>query len=120
MVPTGDGGSESVADLARRGSGLATVYRALDRLVSAYDLRDAALVVDVPELGRQVLRAGRRPLSRDERRLHAAPPGFYAEPEFADALAAELALALGTLGLRHDLAVARGDTRSRETAEGHR
>ena len=48
-------------------SGLATVYRALDELVARYELTDAALVVDVPGLGRQVLHAGRRPLHNDDR-----------------------------------------------------
>ncbi len=96
---------------ARLGTGLGTVYRALDLLVAERRLEDAAVVVDVPSLGRQVLRAGRRPLRDDERSLLARPPGLYVEPAAAgelappdDPLVNELMLALAELGLRHDVA----------------
>jgi hypothetical protein len=94
--------NESLVASAREGSGLATVYQALDDLVDLYALDDAAVVVDVPGFGRQVLRAGRRPLRDDEAGLHAAEPGLYLEPPLADAMLARLMLALGTLALRHD------------------
>jgi len=100
---------DSVIETARSGSGIDTVYRALDLIVERYSLTDATLVVDVPGFGRQVLHAGRRPLPRDERRLHAAEPGLYLEPPLADAadaaVLADLAVALGALGLRHDARV---------------
>lgn len=94
---------------ARFGSGLGTVYRALDLLVTERGLDDAALVVDVPSLGRQVLRAGRRPLRDDDRGLLERPPGLYVEPpadataeQTDDFLVEELMVALAELGLRHD------------------
>jgi hypothetical protein len=88
-------------------SGLGTVHHALDRLVAERHLEDAALVVDVPGLGRQVLRAGRRPLRDDVQGLLRRPTGLYLEPEddTDDAtLVAELMVALAELGLRTDLA----------------
>jgi hypothetical protein len=67
--------SASLVASAREGSGLATVYQALDDLVDLYSLDDAAVVVDVPGFGRQVLHAGRRPLRDDEAdRDHAGQP----------------------------------------------
>ena len=63
MAPT----NESLVASAQDSTGLATVYRALDELVDLYALDDAAVVVDVPGFGRQVLHAGRRPLRDDDR-----------------------------------------------------
>jgi hypothetical protein len=100
VVPTDD----SLVTSAREDTGLATVYRALDALVDQYSLEDAAVVVDVPGFGRQVLRAGRNPLRRDEQGLHAAAPGLYLQPPRDDPVLSELMLALGTLALRHDSA----------------
>jgi len=82
------------------------VYRALDDLVALYALDDAAVVVDVPGFGRQVLHAGRRPLRDDERGLHAAEPGLYLEPPLDDPVLSSLMLALTTLALRHDASAA--------------
>jgi hypothetical protein len=95
------------------GSGLSTVYDALDRLVAAKDLEDAAVVVDVAPLGRQVLRAGRKPLRNDERGLLDRAPGLYLEPAggpvgddpiVADPVVADLMVTLTELALRHDVA----------------
>jgi hypothetical protein len=88
------------------GSGLATVYDALDRLVTAHDLDDAAVVVDVAPLGRQVLRAGRKPLRDDAHGLLERAPGLYVEPADAadDPVVAVLMVALTELALRHDVA----------------
>jgi D-serine deaminase-like pyridoxal phosphate-dependent protein len=94
--------NESLVESARSGSGIDTVYRALDRLVELYALEDAAVVVDVPGFGRQVLHAGRRPLHKDEPGLHAAPPGLYLDPPLDDPALSELMVALGVLALRHD------------------
>ncbi len=97
---------EQRVDDAGTRSGLGTVHHALDRLVAERRLDDAALVLDVPGLGRQVLRAGRRPLRDDERGLLTRPPGLYLEPadDSDDAsLVAELMMTLGELGLRTDL-----------------
>jgi hypothetical protein len=97
--------NESLVATAGRGSGLATVYRALDELVDLYALDDAAVVLDVPDYGRQVLRAGRRPLRDDEQGLHDAEPGLYLQPALDDPALTRLMLALGTLAFRHDVAV---------------
>jgi hypothetical protein len=93
---------ESLVDAARTGSGLDTVYRALDGLVELYALEDAAVVVDVPGFGRQVLHAGRRPLHDDEHRWHAAEPGLYLQPPLEDPVLSGLMQALSALGFRHD------------------
>ena len=97
---------ESVVAAARESTGLATVYRALEDLVDLYALEDAAVVVDVPGFGRQVFRAGRRPLRADEHDLHSAEPGLYLDPPLDDPVLSRLMLALGTLGLRHDAGAA--------------
>jgi hypothetical protein len=93
---------EALIESACRGSGIGTVYRALDRLVDLYALDDAALVVDVPGLGRQVLHAGRKPLRDDERGLLRSPPGLYLEPPLHDPALDDLMVTVGALGLRFD------------------
>ncbi len=95
--------NQSLVESARTGSGIATVYRALDELVELYALEDAAVVFDVPGFGRQVLHAGRRPLHDDERGLHAAEPGLYLWPSLDDPVLTALMLALGAIAFRHDL-----------------
>jgi hypothetical protein len=94
--------NEFLVEAARSGTGIDTVYRALDHLVDRYALVDAAVVVDVPGFGRQVFRAGRRPLRDDETGLHTAPTGLYLDPPIDDPALAEVMVALGVLGLRHD------------------
>jgi hypothetical protein len=96
---------------ARFGSGLGTVYHALDLLLATRGHDDAALVVDVPVLGRQVLRAGRRPLRDDDHGLLGREPGLYVGPTddggfdaVDEPLVQELMVALAELGLRHDTA----------------
>lgn len=93
---------ESLIETARLGSGLASAYRALDLVVDRYGLADAALVVDVPGLGRQVLHAGRRPIGDDEAHLHDAPEGLHTQPPLDEPVVAELLLALGAMALRYD------------------
>jgi hypothetical protein len=95
----------ALADTARLGSGLGTVYRALDVVVDRYGLTDAALVVEVPGLGHQVLHAGRRPLGDDDAHLHDAAEGLHTEPPLeapVQGLVQELLVALGALALRFD------------------
>jgi hypothetical protein len=94
--------NQTLVEAARTGSGIATVYRALDELVELYALEDAAVVVDAPGFGRQVLHAGRRPLHDDEHGLHSAEPGLYLQPPLDDPVLSALMLALGALGLRFD------------------
>jgi len=98
----GDGRAASAADTARGGSGLATVYHALDDVVARFALRDAAVVVDLPSLGRQVLHAGRRPMHNDEQGLHDAEPGLYLDPPVDVPLLAEVIVAMTVLGFRLD------------------
>jgi hypothetical protein len=108
--PESAGPERRLDDHARFGSGIATIYEALDRLVSLRGLSDAALVVDVAPLGRQVLRAGRRPLHDDDAGLLTRDPGLYVEPSTEgadtpdDLLVAELMVTLAELGLQHDVA----------------
>jgi hypothetical protein len=102
MTPT----NASLVASAREASGLATVYQALDELIDLYALDDAAVVVDVPGLGRQVLHAGRRPLRDDELGLHTAERGLYLQPPVDDPVLGRLMVALGTMALRHDAGVA--------------
>jgi diguanylate cyclase (GGDEF)-like protein len=71
-------------ELATNESGLAIIYRALDALVEAHGLEDAAIVIDEPNLGRQVFRAGRKVLDEDDEALLAAPAGLYTEPPLPD------------------------------------
>lgn len=92
----------TLIETARLGSGLGAVYRALDLVVDRYHLDDAALVVEVPGLGRQVLHAGRRPLGDDDARLHDAPEGLHTRPPHTEPVVEELLLALGALALRYD------------------
>jgi hypothetical protein len=106
MQPMVDARVESLLASARHGSGLATIYSALDHLVAQFELRDAAVVIDAPGLGRQVLHAGRRPLHNDEGGLHEAEPGLYLDPPIPDPRLEQalgpLLLALSALALRVD------------------
>ncbi|HVM67122.1 MAG TPA: GGDEF domain-containing protein [Acidimicrobiales bacterium] len=69
------------AELAHAPSGVGFIYEALDRLVAEHSLTDAMLVVSTPA-GRQVFRAGRRPVRGDWAQEHAAAgePGLYTDP----------------------------------------
>jgi diguanylate cyclase (GGDEF)-like protein len=92
------------SDIAVTESGIALIYRALDRLVDELSLDDAALVVDDPDLGRQVFRAGRRGLRDDEMRLVDAPAGLYTSPPMPNtSFDASLLASLSLLAVRLDL-----------------
>ena len=82
------------------------MYRALDELVDLYALDDAAVVVDVPGFGRQVLPRRTPPAAPRRAGLHAAEPGLYLDPPLDDPVLSRLMLALGTLALRHDAGAA--------------
>jgi diguanylate cyclase (GGDEF)-like protein len=69
-----------VSDLSCGVSGIAFVYRSLDRIVHGYDLADAVIVIDEAGLGRQVFRAGRETLTNDDLALLDAEPGVYTDP----------------------------------------
>jgi diguanylate cyclase (GGDEF)-like protein len=74
-------GVAMVDELAGNESGLAIIYHALDSLVAEHDLADAAVVLDEPGVGRQVFRAGRKPLDDPGgEALLSAGPGLYTDP----------------------------------------
>lgn len=103
--PVSDLGSEMVDELATSQSGLAIIYHALDSLVAEHDLADAAVVLDEPGLGRQVFRAGRKPLDDPggEALLDAAP-GLYTDPALgAGSVDASLVTSLCVVALRMEV-----------------
>jgi GGDEF domain-containing protein len=89
--------------LANTESGLGLIYRALDALVAEYSLEDAAIVIEEPGLGRQVFRAGRRPLDDEDETLLSAPAGLYTEPPLEQRDYDRLIVSLCVLALRLDL-----------------
>lgn len=100
-----DLGAELVSELAANESGLAIIYRALDGLVDQHALHDAAVVIQEDGLGRQIFRAGRRPLDDPggEALLDAAP-GLYTDPPLeAAAVDASLVTSLCALALRMEV-----------------
>jgi diguanylate cyclase (GGDEF)-like protein len=100
-----DLGTELVAELATNQSGLAIIYRALDGLVEQHALHDAAVVIQENGLGRQVFRAGRKPLDDPggEALLDAAP-GLYTDPPLeAAAVDASLVTSLCVVALRMEV-----------------
>jgi diguanylate cyclase (GGDEF)-like protein len=85
-------------------SGLALIYRALDALVEQFELDDAAIVIEEPTLGRQVFRAGRRPLGLEDEELLVSPPGLYTRPALDDnSFDRSVLLSLCVLALRFDV-----------------
>lgn len=96
--------AELADELAVNESGIGLIYRALDALVAQYHLDDAAVVVEERGLGRQVFRAGRRPLDDDDEILLTAPPGLYTEPALeGHAFDRSLVLSICVLALRLDV-----------------
>jgi diguanylate cyclase (GGDEF)-like protein len=92
------------AHLAVNDSGISLVYKTLDALVEQYELDDAAIVIEEPGLGRQIFRAGRKPLDADDEALLEAPPGLYTERPLSEPeLDRALVLSLCTLALRLDV-----------------
>ena len=61
-------------------AGLSLAYETLTLLVRSRQLRDAVAVVDDPTLGRQLLVAGRRPLTADDEDRLDGPPGCHTDP----------------------------------------
>ncbi|HEX5615907.1 MAG TPA: GGDEF domain-containing protein [Acidimicrobiia bacterium] len=89
--------------LATSESGVAIIYGALDCLVEEFDLEDAFVVLDAPGAGRQVFRAGRRPIATDDEAMLHAPTGIYTQPQLAgNAFDANLLLSSCLLALRLD------------------
>ena len=100
--------AELANELAYEDSGLAFVYRVLDRVVERYDLRDVVAVVESPQVGRQVFRAGRRPFEtvagdRARRLAVVGQRGLHADPSVLDAAVSAHVLSLLTMAVRLDL-----------------
>lgn len=100
-----DLGSELIEELATTQSGLGIIYKALDGLVEQHGLVDAAVVIDEPGLGRQVFRAGRKPLDDPGgEALLDAPPGLYTDPPLeAAAVDSALVTSLCVVALRMEV-----------------
>lgn len=115
-------GASDLADLpqllASSTSGLAFVYEVLDWLTARFGLRDVLLVVEDPALGRQVFRAGRKPVGRTgsapadqthhnsdawARSKLTADAGVHADPPVVDAATAAYVASLATVAIRMDL-----------------
>lgn len=103
--PMSDLGTEMVGELASSQSGLAIIYHALDALVAQHNLDDAAVIIDEPGLGRQVFRAGRKPLDDPGgEALLDAPPGLYTDPALdANSVDASLVTSLCVVALRMEV-----------------
>ena len=96
--------ADLAADLAANESGLRIIYRALDGLVAEHQLDDAAIVIDEPNLGRQVFRAGRKVLDEDDEALLNAPAGVYTEPALPEQCAdRDFVSSMCVLALRMDV-----------------
>lgn len=100
-----DLGAVMVDELAASESGLAIIYHALDALVAEHDLHDAAVVIEEPGLGRQVFRAGRKPLDDPGgEALLEAPTGLYTDPAVdADTIDSSLVTRLCAVALRMEM-----------------
>jgi diguanylate cyclase (GGDEF)-like protein len=100
-----DVGAAMVDELTSRQSGLAIIYHALDNLVAQHGLVDAAVVIDENGLGRQIFRAGRKPLDDPGgEALLDAPPGLYTDPALdAGAVDAALVTSLCAVALRMEM-----------------
>ncbi len=85
-------------------AGIEQIYTALDDLVAAFHLDDAAVVLDEPTVGRQVFRAGRTPIEHNSNLLLEAAPGLYTKPELtADQINAESFLTCCSLALHLEM-----------------
>jgi diguanylate cyclase (GGDEF)-like protein len=103
-IAVGDLSAQLAEGLASTDSGLGLIYRALDAMVAQYGLEDAAIVIEEAGLGRQVFRAGRRPLDMEDETLLTAAPGLYTEPPIENqGLDRSLVISLCVLALRLDL-----------------
>ncbi|MGB2757119.1 MAG: GGDEF domain-containing protein, partial [Acidimicrobiia bacterium] len=80
MTGERDPQTAATAPLISSQSGMENIYLALDELVSAYDLDDAAIIIEEQAIGRQVFRAGRTPIENGASPLLQAEPGLYTSP----------------------------------------
>jgi diguanylate cyclase (GGDEF)-like protein len=72
--------ADLVGDVDVGRPGISLLYAMLDELCARHELDDAWLVVENPTLGRQVFRAGRRPIADAEHDLLDSDPGLHTSP----------------------------------------
>ena len=97
-----------VADgLASTETGVEFVYRSLDQLRDRLGADDLVAVLDEPHLGRQVFRAGRRPVDDEwsRRLVKAGAPGVHALPDPVDPIVSSAVVHLCSVALRLDVAL---------------
>jgi diguanylate cyclase (GGDEF)-like protein len=88
--------------------GVRVIHDWLESAVAHWELRDLVLVLERPQLGRQVLRVGRKPLEGwSERIALQAPPGLYPDPPVRFD-PAQIGLALCLYGMALELDITRG------------
>ncbi len=95
-----------VAELRTARSGISFVYDVIEKLAERYELSDAIMVLDHPELGRQAFRSGRRPVGgADGMRLNVleCPEGVHGVPAGVDPVSASVAVELCRIALDLDL-----------------
>jgi diguanylate cyclase (GGDEF)-like protein len=90
------------AELATAPSGVGFIYDALGRLVAEHHLTDAILVIDSAPAGRQVFRAGRRPVRGGwaQEQATTAAPGLHTDPALLEGEAAASLSNLCTVAFR--------------------
>ena len=96
--------ADLAADLQSAESGLAFVYRCLERVVAEWQLHDAVIVIDRPPLGRQAFRAGRQPLDGGwaEEMALGGQVGLHTDPPVDDGGHLDAATDLVAVALRLD------------------
>ena len=98
----------SVAEgLSSTETGVEFVYRSLDRLRACIGADDLVAVIDEPLLGRQVFRAGRRPVDSDWSRqlVRTGGSGVHALPDEVDPVVSNAVVHLCAVALRLDVAL---------------
>ena len=94
-------------DLAASDTGVAFVYRSLDRVKTRFGVDDVVVIIDDSPLGRQVFRAGRRPLDGAwaEGLVRTGETGLHVQPGGSlDAATGASVTNLCALALRLDVA----------------
>jgi diguanylate cyclase (GGDEF)-like protein len=92
-------------ELADAESGLGFIYEALDKVAQHWSLEDLILVVDEPPIGRQLFRAGRRPVTASwaPETVENAKPGLYPQPEAFDTDLSNAISSICSIAMRLDL-----------------
>ena len=93
--------------LSSSDSGIEFVHRSLDCLRDRLGADDLVAIIEEPSMGRQVFRAGRRPVDTDwaRRLVEAGPPGVHATPDAVDPIVSSAVVHLCSVALRLDVAL---------------